>query len=100
MKISTNFAINIAQDIYNTIERGDEELQTHIVDIYTDDNLLFSCNKVGYGDLYDPVKLVEYSKMQTLIDSFNNVIFIFYNEKGEKVFEWELEIENVQPGVL
>lgn len=96
MKISPTFAINIVRDLYNTIERGDKELQTHIVNIYTDDNLLFSCNKVGHGDLHDPVKLVEYSKMRTLIDSFNNIIFIFYNE-GEKVFEWELEIENVQP---
>lgn len=96
MKISPYYAIEIMRDIYSSVASKDEELKTHIVDIYSDNHLIYSCSKAGSGDLDEPNILVDYSTFKILFDSKNYMHITFYDELGDVVFGWYIGVEDVQ----
>lgn len=96
MNISPYYAIEIMRDIYSSVARKDEELKTHIVDMYSDNHLIYSCSRVGWGDLAEPNNLVDYSTFKILFDSKNYIQFTFFDELGDEVFGWYIGVEDVQ----
>lgn len=91
MNLTPHQALTICQELLNVQEANDTNIHSYEVDWLTEYSILFSANRIGFGNL-DDAELVGYDYSRLRLDTNNMLKMDFYNGTDKEVFSLTFDI--------
>jgi hypothetical protein len=91
MNLTPHQALTICTELLNVQEANDMNIHSYEVDWLTEDSILFSADRIGFGNL-DDVELVGYDYSWLRLDTNDSLKMDFYDGSDNEVFSLTFDI--------